>query len=329
MPNYTGIPFGDNRNFKDTRTFVGLYVNDQWTPIWWFTLTAGARFDITSETLHVFQQEIGDPNFDVVDQTSHENAWSGGVSGLFRVLQRPAGQLSALNLYASWKHNFKPSAPNLSEAESAEILLPETTNGEEVGIKSTWFDNALSFNVTGFYYLFDNLVVSLVGPTGEPILTNAGKEKFQGAEFELGYAMPFLRSLSLYGGYAHHDARYVHFAFFTPDGEYRVVDGKRLEMVPRDFWSFKFVLAPPEGVGGFVALRHENQRPLNRRNTFYTPSFYSLDAGVSFGYCNFLLSVTGRNLTNSRPYTTESEIGDSQFYVAPPRAVSAELTFRF
>ncbi len=329
VPNYGDIPLGDNRNFDDQRTFVGLYVNDQWTPIWWFTLTAGARYDITSETLHVFQQEIGDPNFDVVDQTSHKDAWSGGVAGMFRALQKPAGKLDALNLYVSWKHNFKPAAPNLSEAEAAEILEPETTEGEEVGIKTSWFGNALSFNVTGFHYLFNNLVVSILGPHNEPILTNAGEERFQGVEFELGYALPFLKALQLYGGYAHHDARFVHFRFLTPDGEQRIVDGKRLELVPRDFWNFKFALAPAEGLGGFVALRHENERPLNRRNTFYTPSFYSFDAGLSFGYGNFLLSVTGRNLTDARPYTTESEIGDSQFYVAPPRGVSADLTFRF
>ena len=33
VPVYGTFPFGDNRNFKDSRTFVGLYVNDQWTPI--------------------------------------------------------------------------------------------------------------------------------------------------------------------------------------------------------------------------------------------------------------------------------------------------------
>jgi iron complex outermembrane receptor protein len=328
VPNYADIVYGDNRNFKDERTFVGLYVNDQWTPVWWFTLSAGARYDITSETLHVFQQEIGDPNVDVVDEESGKDAWSGGVSGLFRVLQKPMGP-DTLNAYVSWKHNYKPAAPNLSEAESAEILRPETVQGEEVGIKTSWFDNTLSFNVTGYHYLFDNLVVSILGPNNTPILTNAGEERFQGVEFEVGYVMPFLKDLQLYGGYAHHDSRFVHFSFVTPDGELRVVDGKRLELVPRDLWNFKFVLAPAEGLGGFVALRHQNERPLNRRNRFYTPSFYSLDAGLSFGYRNFLLSVTGRNLTDSRPYATESEIGDSQFYVAPPRGVSAELTFRF
>jgi outer membrane receptor protein involved in Fe transport len=329
VPNYGDIPYGDNRSFNDQRTFIGLYANEQWTPVWWFTLSGGARYDITSETLHVFQQEIGNPNFDVVDEKSDKNAWSGGVGGVFRALQGPKGLLSAANLYVSYKSNFKPSAPNLSEAESAEILLPETTQGEEVGLKTSWCDNTFSFNVTAFHYLFNNLVVSILDPNGQPALTNAGKERFQGVEFEAGWAMPFLEGLSFYGGYAHHDARFVQFTFFTPDGQYVDVGGNRLELVPRDFWNFKFVLAPPEGVGGFVALRHQNHRPLNRRNTFYTPSFYSLDAGVSFGYRNFLLSVTGRNLTDSRPYTTESEIGDSQFYVAPPRGVSAELTFRF
>lgn len=329
VPTYGEIPFGDNRNFNDQRTFVGLYFNDQWTPVWWFTLGGGARFDITSETLHVFQQEIGNPNFTVVDETSQKNAWSGGVSGLFRALQAPKGDLSAANLYVSYKSNFKPSAPNLSEAESAKILLPETTRGEEVGIKTSWFANTVSFNVTAFHYLFNNLVVSILDPNGHPALTNAGKERFQGIEVEGGWAIPCLQGLSLYGGYAHHDSRFVQFTFFTPDGQFRDVGGKRLELVPRDLWNFKVVMAPPEGIGGFVALRHQNQRPLNRRNRFYTPSFYSLDAGVSFGFQNFLLSVNGRNLTDSRPYTTESEIGDSQFYVAPPRGVSAELTFRF
>ena len=76
-------------------------------------------------------------------------------------------------------------------------------------------------------------------------------------------------------------------------------------------------------------MRHQNQRPLNRRNTFWTPSFYQVDAGLSFDLDRFRVAVIGRNLSDERPFTTESEIGDSQFFVAPPRGVSAELTVRF
>jgi hypothetical protein len=41
------------------------------------------------------------------------------------------------------------------------------------------------------------------------------------------------------------------------------------------------------------------------------------------------VSVVGRNLGDSRHYVTESEIGDSQFYVAPSRRYSAEVTLPF
>ena len=176
--------------------------------------------------------------------------------------------------------------------------------------------------------IFSNLVVGVLTPDG-PALTNAGKVRFQGTEVEIGYALPFVDYLSLYGGYAYHDSRFKEFTFFTPDGEFRDVAGKQLELDPRNFWNFKFVLAPPQGFGAFAELRHQNHRPLNRRNTFYTPSFYQFDAGLSYVFNCFQLSVIGRNLTNSRPYTTESEIGDSQFFVNPPRGVSAQLTVNF
>ncbi len=328
IPVYGSFPFGDNRNFKDTRTFVGLYVNDQWTPVKWFTLTLGGREDFTKESLDVFQQEIGDDEFEEVHDESNVNRFSWGVSGMFHIVDRPDGGLTGMSLYGAARRNFKPAAPNLTEAENAEILDPETTNTQEAGLKTLWLDGKLSVNVTWFHMIFSNLVVGVLTPDG-PALTNAGKVRFQGTEVEIGYALPFVDYLSLYGGYAYHDSRFKEFTFFTPDGEFRDVAGKQLELDPRDFWNFKFVLAPPQGFGAFAALRHQNHRPLNRRNTFYTPSFYQFDAGLSYVFNCFQLSVIGRNLTNSRPYTTESEIGDSQFFVNPPRGVSAQLTVNF
>jgi len=328
VPTYGTFPFGDNRNFTDRRTFFGIYLNDEWTPVRWFTLAFGGRYDFTSEELHVFQQEVGDPEFDTVDDEKTDNKPSWGVSGLFRIVDRPTGGLTAISLYGAARRNFKPAAPNLTEAENAHILNPETTNLQEAGLKTLWLDGKLSLNVTWFHMIFENMVVGIQTPDG-PGLTNAGSQRFQGEEVELGYGLPFLEGLSIYGGYAHHDARFKEFTFFTPDGEFRDVGGKRLELVPRDMWNFKFVLAPPTGFGAFAAVRHQNQRPLNRRNTFYTPSFYQVDAGLSYDFEHFRLAVIGRNLSDSRPFVTESEIGDSQFFVSPPRGVSAELTVRF
>ena len=177
--------------------------------------------------------------------------------------------------------------------------------------------------------IFENLVVSVPDINGEPSLTNAGSERFQGMEIEASYLPPFAEGFSLSAGYAHHDARYIHFSFFTPEGELRVVDGKRLELVPRDLWNTGLAYGRARGPGAFVALRHQSQRPLNRRNTFFTGPFYETDAGVSWDFPFGRVAVVGRNLGDNRHYVADSEIGDSQFYVASPRRFTAELTWRF
>lgn len=329
VPPIDEVPVGDHRSLSDRRTFVGVYANDEWTPVRWLSLSAGLRYDRASEALHVRQQEVGNPQPDRADNARTDGKITGGGSALFRVLESPAGPLSAVNVYVSARTNFKPAAPNLSEAEAAVILDPETTATEEAGLKTRWLGGALGLDLTVFHMIFNNLVVSMAGQGGQPGLTNAGEERFQGAEVELRWTPSALPGLAVQGGYAHHDARFVHFSFVTPDGELRIVDGNRLELAPRDLWNFSASYAPSRGPGAFVALRHQNQRPLNRRNTFYTDSFYETDAGVSWEFPWGRLAAVGRNLGDSRHYVTESEIGDSQFYVAPPRRFTAELTVRF
>jgi len=329
VPELSDVPVGDNRSFTDRRTFFGIYANDQWTPIPALTLSGGLRWDHTSEKLHVQQQEVGTAEPDVVDDDKSDSAVSGSLSALYRILDRPQGALNAVNVYVSGRSNFKPAAPNLAEAESARILDPERAKAWEIGIKTRWLDRTLSFDAHSFTMDFKNLVVSVPDANGEPALTNAGQERFRGVELDARYQPAALDGLSLAASYAYHDARFVHFSFFTPDGDLRVVDGKRLELVPRDLWKLGVSYGPARGPGAFVAVRHQNRRPLNRRNTFYTPSFFETDAGVSWEFAWGRLAIVGRNLGDSRHYIADSEIGDSQFYVAPPRRFTGELTFRF
>ncbi len=329
VPRLEDVPANDRRSLADRRTFVGLYVNDAWTPISRLTFSGGVRYDITSESLRASQQDVGPATPVEARDSRRDSQFSGGLSALFRILERPSGPLSIANMYVSAKSNFKPAAPNLSEAASARILEPERTRSGEIGLKTRWFDRTLSFDVTLFHMIFENLVVGVRSPAGQPALTNAGEERFQGAELELHYLPAAAEGLSLSAGYAHHDARFIRFSFFNAEGNLRVVDGKRLELVPRDLWNVGLAYAPALGPGGFIAARHQNRRPLNRRNTFFTDSFFETDAGASWDFRWGRLAVVGRNLGDSRHYIADSEIGDSQFYVAPPRRFSAELTVRF
>ncbi len=330
VPTLDEVPVGDHRSAEDRRTFWGFYANDEWTPLRALTLTFGARYDRTSESLDATVAEVGAPAPEVASDSRTDGAWSGGVSALVRLVDKPkASVLNALNVYLSAKSNFKPAAPNILEAESARILEPERARSGEIGLKTRWVNGTLSLDVTFFHMSFENLVVSTVGSSGQPELTNAGEERFQGMDAELLWALPNLEGWSVAAGYGHHDATYVSFSFLTPDGELRVVDGKRLELVPRDLWNARLAYAPKTGLGFWGAVRHQSIRPLNRRNTFYTDSFYEWDAGASWEFKWGRVSLVGRNLGDDRHYVSDSEIGDSQFYVAPPRRILGEIAFRF
>jgi iron complex outermembrane receptor protein len=329
VPDFDETAPGDHRSFVDRRTFLGFYVNDEWTPVPFLTVTGGARYDHVEEKLFAKAQEVGDPEEEISRDERAEGHWSGGLSLLARLLEDRSGPFNEVHFYVAAKSAFKPAAPNLTEAEDAEILEPERTRSGEVGVKTRWFDRQVTLDLSVFHMIFKNLVVSNVGPDNAPRLINAGSERFQGGEADLRYRPSGLPGLSLSAGYAHHDARFIRFSFFNAEGALRVVDGKRLELAPRDLWSTRLEYAPGQGPSAFFTLRHQNQRPLNRRNVDYTEAFFESDAGAGWDFPWGRISVVGRNLGDSRHYVAESEIGDSQFYVAPPRRFTAEVAFHF
>ncbi len=329
VPDLSETPANDNRSSADRRTFLAFYANDEWTPVSWLTLTAGGRFDHASESLSVTVHRAGASEPNVSSDFRSDGQWTGGVSALARLVGGRAGTLNEANVYVAVKSNFKPAAPNLTDAETARILEPERATSEEFGVKTRWLDRQISLGAAAFHMIFENLVVSILGPDSNPMLVNAGKERFQGAEFEVGYHPTAWPDFSFLAGYAHHDARYVQFSFIDPDNGLTLADGQRLELVPRDLWNATVVYHPKAGFGAWAAVRHQDHRPFDKINEAYMPSFYEWDAGASWSIGRARLSVTGRNLGESRHFVAESEIGDAQLYVAPPRRFLAELSVHF
>ena len=328
IPNVDAIPVGDHRSFDDKRTFFGLYAHHEWTPVHAVSLSGGGRFDQVSEKLTAFGQEVGSPAVTTEDSRS-QGAWSGDVGALVRLVPEGEKGVGTLNLYGNWKSSFKPAAPNLTEAEDAEILDPERTHSIEGGLKARALDDQLTFDVSGFQMDFHNLVVSILDASLEPTLVNAGHERFKGWEVSLGAAPHRVPGLRLSAGYGWHDPRFVNFTFVTPDGQFRDVSGKLVELAPRLLWNARAAYAPEKGVGGWVAVRHQGTRALNRRNGFFDQPFSEVDAGLSFAIPRANVNVSGRNLSDDRHFVAESEIGDSQFYLSPPRRFSAEVTLPF
>ncbi len=289
--------------------------------------------DHTNEDLEADFEELGGGEGEGVEGTTTDSRsdtkLSGDASILYRLIEGDNSEKDRVNLYVAVKSTFKPAAPNLSEAENAEILKPERARSIEGGVKTRAFRQQLWFDVSFFRMNFKNLVVSTLGPNGEPQLINAGEERFTGVEFDAEWHPVYVKDVYIRAGYAHHSPKFVDFTFITPDGQFRDVSGNFLELAPQNLFNARAVYAPQHGAGAFFAVRFQGERFFNRRNTFVADSYTEWDAGVSYEISRVRLQLTGHNLGDSRHVVSESEIGDSQFYVAPPRRFTFDASWSF
>ncbi len=107
------------------------------------------------------------------------------------------------------------------------------------------------------------------------------------------------------------------------------MDGNETELVPRHLCNGRVAYSPAAGPGGFLAIWYSGSRFLDRLNRYETGSSTLIDLGASWSFRWGRLSLVGHNLGDSRHPVTDSEVGDGQLYISPPRRFTAEVTFRF
>lgn len=88
-------------------------------------------------------------------------------------------------LYATYSRGYK--GPGFSEilptGVTSPVVAPETNRNVEAGLKSTWLDGKLLFNITGFHSKFKNLQVSSFNAAaGANFIQNAASATSKGIE---------------------------------------------------------------------------------------------------------------------------------------------------
>lgn len=125
-------------------------------------------------------------------------------------------------LYYTYSEGFKAGAGenNIDAAGSLPSIIvePETIENHEAGVRSTWFDNRLSLNVTGFTYDLDGLQINKTlagGPAGfATVFENAAKATGKGVEVE--FAAQPARGVRLSGGLVYLDSTFKDFLTKDP-----------------------------------------------------------------------------------------------------------------
>lgn len=152
--------------------------------------------------------------------------------------------------FRSGNYNSYVAAP-----ENLTLYDPETLTSYEAGIKTSWLDRRLTFNLTGFHYDFSDMQVTVLQSVGT-VTQNAASARVNGFEAELS-AQP-VPGLSLNAGYGFQASEYVDFTNASvpaPINQGAPLDlsGQSLERAPRNTLNLSASYAVAVG-GGTLRL---------------------------------------------------------------------------
>ncbi|HYM59864.1 MAG TPA: TonB-dependent receptor [Thermoanaerobaculia bacterium] len=302
---------------RDRRDFSGLYASSQWTATPQLRFDAGARLNRTSE-----RRQTNGPDGPQEESRSFTRI-SGSAGVDYSLLPH---NRDAFVLFADYRNTFKPAAIDFGPEAEVDILDPETASSYEAGAKGRSADGRLRWTASLFQMDFRNLVIAAT-VDGTPILENAGKERFKGFEAEAEYE--WAPSLKTQFGYSYHDARFVDFVKEFDPGVPTQLAGKRLEMSPFHLASAGLLFSPKRGLNAHVSVSYTGSRWLNQRNTALANAYTTWSAGAGYRMGHGELRLDGHNLSNVRPPVSESELGDSQYYLLPARTFDVSYRYHF
>lgn len=247
-----------------------------------------------------------------------------------------------LLLYASWSKGFKSGGFGASTVASTPTPRydPERLTSYEVGAKTSWWNNRLTFNVAGFYSEYRNiqLTVQSTDPvTNANIRTtrNAGGSDIKGFELEIA-ARP-TRGLDLNLGVGYVDAKFDTLTAAALASGF-VLDS-RVPQIPD--WSINGGIQYGFETGaGEITLRgdvsHKGSQFLTAADvTSFQDGYTLLGARIALkpSFVEGLeLSVEGTNLTDTRHAYYKATLPPTGEFVAipaAPREIYATARFRF
>lgn len=304
-------------------------------------LSAGARYSYEKKTLsaEVFY-------LPVVTKVPRRNF--DDVSPEVTLTFRPSDELT---LFGAYKEGFLSGGYNVSAVDftADRSYAPQYIKGGELGAKAALFNRKLRLNAAVYSYRVTGLQVqSQVGIT--QVVTNAGKAKIEGAEFDVRWQAP-VQGLVLTGAIAYNRAHYQVYtapcyAGQTPAqgcalnpsaaGVFRAQDlkGRPLVRAPEIVASTGFDYRFPVGDGLQIGL---NGNAAYTSKYFANPSdqpaslqtgYWLLDAGVSLAASDdaWKLDLIGRNLTNEYYITRANDVTFTGSGTGTPAGVRADVS---
>ena len=318
-PPTTVIPVNEIGTVNDRRLFAGQYAQLDWKPNDRWDVTAGLRLNEAYE--HKVSSDFTTPPPVLLAETSSRNIvrLTETIGASYKAWRDGPNEVV---LYADYRYAFKPSALDFGPDYTPDVLLPETAQSYEGGLKGAFDDGQLFLQAELFQLDFRNLVV----PTPSGALANAAGERLRGLEIESRWQVT--PDLALAANAAWHDATFTQYLFVDDSGVGVNVAGNQLPLSPRVLASAGILYTPPHGVNGTLVLNYVGRRYLDEENTAPVSGYTTLAATLGYNFGRYAMALEGENLTNARPPVTSSEFGSESFYLLNARTVWLRVSYK-
>ncbi|WP_242130451.1 TonB-dependent receptor [Sphingobium sp. Sx8-8] len=183
--------FNERNTFHQSRESYAAYVRSEYEIVPTVKLTVGGRYSHDRIAADSYNAWIGGATVTGAPVELFQTIADGGVSSSFDRFTGEAGlswqARPTLLAYATFHQGYRTGAINalaFEDPNEVNAVKPETVNSYEIGFKSRWFGDMLTFNASAFRYdyknqQYENNVGRLI------LLANANKSRIWGAEFDL------------------------------------------------------------------------------------------------------------------------------------------------
>ena len=248
--------------------------------------------------------------------------------------------------YATTRRGFRSGDFNTNGGYAP--YKPEIAKDYEIGLKSTWLDRTLLFDIAGYLTDYNDIqksqtVISLAGNAIGTAVQNAAKAQIYGVELEARYRP--LRSLELGANYTYTDPKYIKWLEPTSTPGVYINHAQDEWELPLQMFNLSATYTADLQSGNKLVIHagvyHQsllffgaNLEILPSETILKQDAYALLDGRISYEFtdANTSVAVFGRNLTDKRYYDGAAAlrtVGISELLPGEPRFIGIEVTKRF
>jgi outer membrane receptor protein involved in Fe transport len=269
------------------------------------------------------------------DDPANWPSFNGAPCEIFNKTVKESGNLGKANLtwqitpskmvYATWSEGYRPGGIN--RRGTLPPYLSDYLTNYEMGWKTSWYDNRVTFNGSVFHQEWEDFQFSILGANGLTEIKNANQASIDGLEMDVNWAATY--NLQISAGMAYYDAKLTeNYCGFTdvngkpvtdcpagsldPDGAViagpEAPDGTQLPVTPefkgnviaRYNFNVGNYDAFVQGGAVYVGERTSDLRLVEREILGDLASYTVADLSAGFGRDNWTVSMYLNNVFDER-----------------------------